>query len=55
LERRKLYLKFGAAPNLTPAVQQLDLDGLKVVVRCDVRGRMRLSHVIWDGSRCQGV
>jgi len=55
LEKRKLYLKSGAAPNLTPAVQQLDLDGFKVVLWCDVWGRMRLPHVIWDGSRCQGV
>ena len=48
-------MKFGAVPNLIPAVQQLVLDGLKVVVWCDVRGKMRLSHEIRDGSRCQGM
>jgi len=30
LERRKLYLKSGTAPNLSPAVQQMDLVGLEV-------------------------
>jgi len=46
LVRRKLFLKCGAAPILTPAAQQMDLDGLKVLVWCDVRGRVRLPHVI---------